>query len=75
MLQVAGDQIVGASGIGAFQKDVIVGIAGYFETPSGSHIDAAVLDELHELLSQALPNAEFWTRKTSLYSSKIERET
>jgi hypothetical protein len=33
MTQIAGHQVVGASGIGAFQKDIVVGIGGDLERP------------------------------------------
>ena len=50
---VAGDQIIGAGRIGAFEKDVVVGVARYPQSNGGLNKVAAVFDPLQELL--ALP--------------------
>jgi hypothetical protein len=45
--------------ISAFDKDVVVRIARYFDPARGSNHVALILDELEKLKPQTLPNAEF----------------
>src|SRR5262249_54892374 len=49
MTRIAGHQVVGASGIGAFQKDIVVWIGGDLERPRRLHRLRMAPNELQEL--------------------------
>ena len=57
-----GDEVVGARGVGAFQEYVVVRVDGDVQLAGRSNGIGAVLDELHELLSQSPADAEFRPR-------------
>jgi hypothetical protein len=50
---VPSDEVVGASCVGAFQEDVVVGVQRSVNTSNGGDHVAAISDELHELESNA----------------------
>ena len=43
---IAGDQVVGSRGIGAFDKYIVVRVSADFKTAGGRHDVAVILDEL-----------------------------
>src|SRR6266567_6502644 len=59
MLQIAGDQVVRARSIGAFQKSIVVRVRCDLKAPTRSHDITAILDELQQLLAEALSNVQF----------------
>jgi hypothetical protein len=59
MLLIARDQIVGAGRIGTFKKHVVVEVAGDRQAAGRNDGIAAVLDELEQLLPEALANSQF----------------
>ena len=61
MPHVAGDQIVGAGRIGAFQKLVIAGILGNLQRMRRMNQPSTVLHQLQELLTEAFADSEFPT--------------
>jgi hypothetical protein len=71
---IARDQVVGAGSVGAFQEDIVVGIARDFKTPRSYDGVTVVPDELEQLLPEALADAELRGESTSLYSSRRGRD-
>jgi hypothetical protein len=71
---LARDQVVGAGSVGAFQEDIVVGIARDFKTPRSYGV-TVVPDELEQLLPGALADEELRGESTSLYSSRRGRDT
>ncbi len=63
MTRIAGYQVVGASGIGAFQEDVVVGIRGDSERLRWRHRLRMAPNELQDLLTQALADLELRARE------------
>jgi len=63
MALVAGDQVVGAGGVGTFQEFVVVGILRYLKRTGRGHDLRMVLDELEEVLPKASTDIEFRTRQ------------
>ncbi len=60
MTLVAGDEIVGAGGVGAFEEDVVGGVGTDLKRLGGRDGVGAVLDELQELLPVSSADAELW---------------
>ncbi len=52
MALIAGNQIIGAGSIGAFEEDVVIGVAGDAQRARRNDEMAAVPDELDELEAQ-----------------------
>ncbi len=63
MLLVTGDQIIGTRSFGALEEFVIVGIFRHLKLPPWRDRIRVVLDELKELLAEALANPQFGTRE------------
>jgi hypothetical protein len=53
MLLVAGYQVVRTRGIGAFEKYIVIGIAGDFKAAGRCHDMAVIPDELQQLLARS----------------------
>jgi len=62
MALVAGDEIVRAGSIGAFEKDVVAGVGGELKRTRGRDEMGTVLDELKELKPETSADAEFRAR-------------
>jgi hypothetical protein len=60
-----------ARGVGAFQEDVVVGIAGDLKRPGGLHDLRVALDELHDLPAEALADLSSGRASTSRYSARM----
>jgi hypothetical protein len=73
MADVAGNKIVGACGVGAFDEDVVAGIAGDLKWVRGSNQFGATGDELKELNPQAFADAKFRTREDGSIFEKDRR--
>ena len=71
MTQVAGYEIVRAGGIGAFEEDVVGGVAGDLKRLRGRDEVGAVLKELKELKPESSTYAELRARQDVRYSEKI----
>jgi hypothetical protein len=71
--QVAGYEVIGTRGIGAFHEDIVVGIAGNLQRPRRRYELGPVLYELDELLLEAPSDFEF--DNTSRYSRMMGAET
>jgi hypothetical protein len=56
---VAGDQVVGAGGVGAFHELIVVGILRDLQPKCRSHELRPVPDELEKMLAKASTNLEF----------------
>ena len=63
MALVAGDEIVGAGSIGAFEEDIVAGIGSDLKGLRGRDEVGAVSDELKELNAEAFANEEFRARQ------------
>ena len=59
VLLVAGNEVVSASGVGAFKKDVIVRIIGDMEPSGGRNEAGAVFDKGEKLLLETLSDSQF----------------
>src|SRR5260370_23389150 len=75
MALVAGYEIVSASGIGTFEKDIVARINGDLKRLRGRNEASAVLNELNGLKAQPLPNAEFRARQHCPVFQKDRRVT
>ena len=55
---IAGNQVVSARRIGAFEKHIVIGVTGHFKATGGSHDMAVILDELQQLLTKPLADMQ-----------------
>ena len=62
MALIAGDQVVRAGGVCAFEENVIVGVGRDLKRAGGHDEIRSVFEELKKLLPESFPNAEFRTR-------------
>jgi hypothetical protein len=60
---VAGHQIIGARGVGTFQKFVVVRVARHLELARGRDGMRVTLNELEELLAEALADVHLRARE------------
>jgi hypothetical protein len=60
---IARDQVVRARRIGTFQEDAVIGIACDFQSAVRNHSVAVGLDELEQLVAEALANLQFRAAK------------
>lgn len=63
MPRISRHQVVGAGGIGAFQKLVVVRVLRNVKRARGAYNLRMVLDEIEELLTETLADLEFRPRK------------
>lgn len=63
MALIAGNQIIGAGSIGAFEEDVVIGVAGDAQRARRNDEMAAVPDELDELEAQIFSDTELGAGK------------
>ena len=74
MARVAGDQIVGAGGVGAFDENVVVDVVcGPDGTCWGNEM-RSIFDELEKLLPKAAADLEFRTREDGCANEKARIE-
>jgi hypothetical protein len=62
MALIASDQVIGASGVGAFEEDIIRGVGSDSKRALGRNEMGAVLEELQKLLPQPFANTKFRAR-------------
>ena len=60
---VSGNEVIGASRIGTFKKDVVVRIGGDLKTRAGTNAMGALFNELQQLLTGTFANLEFRARE------------
>ena len=60
---IAGNQVVRARRIGAFEKHIVIGVRRDFKSAGGRHGMAVILDELQQLLANPFANNQLWTRE------------
>src|SRR4029077_8686340 len=71
--QIASDEVIGSGRVSAFQKNIIAGIGRDLE-PAGRRNNVCVfLDELKELLSEALADARLPARQDRSVFRKYRR--
>jgi hypothetical protein len=75
MLLIAGNQVVRARSIGAFDKHIVVRVAADFKAAGGRHNMAMIFDELKQLLGIPLRIANSGRESTSAYSFKMGCDT
>src|ERR1700732_2322329 len=59
MLLITRHEVIRASSVSTFQEHVVIGVARDFQETCRSHSVTVVLDELEQLLSEALANPQF----------------
>jgi hypothetical protein len=62
MALIAGDQVVRAGGIGAFEENVIGGVGGNLKRAGRRNEMSPVFEELKKLMPEPFANMEFRTR-------------
>ncbi len=62
MALIAGDQVVRAGGVGAFEENVIGGVGRDLKRAGGRDEMAPVFEELKKLLPESFANMEFRAR-------------
>jgi len=62
MALIAGDQVVGAGGIGAFEENVIGGVGGDLKRSRGRDEMGPVFEDLKKLVPEPFANMEFRAR-------------
>jgi hypothetical protein len=62
---IAGNQVVRARRIGAFDKHIVVRVAGDFKAARRTDNITVVLDELQQLLANPFADIQLWTRQHS----------
>src|ERR1700691_2179126 len=60
---IAGNQVVRARRIGAFEKHIVIGVSADFKAAGGRHGTAVILDEPQQLLANAFSDSQLWTRE------------
>ena len=60
---IAGNQVVRARRIGAFEKHIVIGVTGDFKAARRADNIAVVSDELQQLLANPFANTQFLTRE------------
>ena len=63
MFLIAGNEVVRSRGVGAFQKHIVVGIAGDFQAPRRLDHMAMVFDELQQLPPHSLADTQLLARE------------
>jgi len=63
MALIAGDQVVRAGGVGAFEENVIGGVGRDLKRPGGRNEMGPVFEELKKLLPESFANMEFRARQ------------
>src|ERR1700676_281253 len=59
MLLIPRHEVIRTSSVGTFQEHVVIGVARDFQETCRSHSVTVVLDELQQLLTEALANPQF----------------
>src|SRR5260370_11154138 len=59
MLLITRHELLRTSSVSTFQEHVVIGVASDIQETCGSHSVTVVLDELQQLLSEALANPQF----------------
>src|SRR5260370_38090595 len=59
MLLITRHEVIRTSSVSTFQEHVVIGVARDFQETCRSHSVTVVLDELQQLLSEALANPQF----------------
>ncbi len=59
---IAGDQVVRAGGIGAFEENVVGGVGRDLKRAGGRHKMGAIFEELEKLLAEPFANMKFRAR-------------
>ena len=62
---IAGNQVVRTRRIGAFEKHIVIGVAGDFKAARRTDKITVVLDELRQLLANPFADIQLWTREYS----------
>jgi len=60
---IAGNEVVRSRGVGAFQKHIVIRVAGDFQASRRLDDMAAVLDELQQLLLHSLADTQLRARE------------
>src|ERR1035438_3205049 len=60
---IAGNQVVSARRIGAFEKHIVIGVTGDFKAARRADNIAVVSDELQQLLANPFADIQLWTRE------------
>jgi hypothetical protein len=59
MLLITRHEVIRTGSVSTFQEHVLIGVARVFQETCRSHSVTVVLDELQQLLSEALANPQF----------------